>query len=84
MPRNKSEQEPTIEGASDALMLVLRTDAVRATPADDGLYEALSREDKEYYAGLHTHTIDDWARELRVWREAKLAKKENSDATQPK
>jgi len=76
MARNKSEAEPTIEGASDALMHVLRTDATRDTPGDDGFYLALTQKDKEFYAALGTGDIDNWAQSYSRWLKTKDAQTE--------
>lgn len=78
MPRNKSETEPTIKGASDALMHVLRMDALRLDEADakysgDDLYESLPPADKYFYTEIDVGVINDWAKEFKAWRKAKLA-----------
>ena len=87
--RNKSEAEPTIEGASDALMHVLRMVTLRMDDPDikmpgDALYDALIPADKYFYTDIDIGVINDWAKDFKAWRKAKLALEEDKNATQSK
>ena len=84
MARNKSETEPTIEGASEALMHVLRMDAMGVKTPDDELYEALNLADKQFYTQMDISVINTWAPKFKAWRKANPAQEEDQNATQPK
>ncbi len=76
MARNRSEQEPTIESISDALMHVLRSDALGVKTPRDGLYQALSDADKKVYLEMDTEITNRWDRDFRRYRRNKLAQEE--------
>ena len=76
MPRNKSETEPTIKGASDAWMHVLRMDARSMTPPGDRAYHGLAERDKSFYSGLDNADINSWTIRYKLWRKTRAAQTE--------